>query len=394
MTADDLSAPLGRKPVAQRFAWLSHWPQALAGVLGAFLLAFTGWALFSNDPLGGEPMARVTIAPPPTLAEPPPPATKTQAPSPPKQDPAAAAIEPAAAPPGTRTVTVIDGSSGRRQDVIVREPKSAPAPGGAALRLVEVSRHGPIPKIAEDGARPAEVYAKPSKARTANAVRVAIVVGGLGTSALRTTEAIDKLPEAVTLAFMPYAKDIEQWVARANQAGRELLLQAPMEPFDYPDNDPGPQTLLTSLGAEQNIDRLHWFMSRFQGYVGVVNHAGGRFTASEQAFSPVLREVGRRGLIYLDDGISARSVAGQIAGANNLAYAKADIVLDASPTSADLDAALSRLEAMARERGLAIGYSNAAPVVVDRIGRWAKQLEERGIVLVPLSAAVQKPKSS
>ena len=52
-----------------------------------------------------------------------------------------------------------------------------------------------------------------------------------------------------------------------------------MEPFDYPDNDPGPQTLLTSLTPDQNIDRLHWLMSRFQGYVGIVSYMGARFTA-------------------------------------------------------------------------------------------------------------------
>ena len=33
-------------------------------------------------------------------------------------------------------------------------------------------------------------------------------------------------------------------VARAREAGHEVLLEVPMEPFDYPDNDPGPQTLL------------------------------------------------------------------------------------------------------------------------------------------------------
>ena len=98
-----------------------------------------------------------------------------------------------------------------------------------------------------------------------------------------------------------------------------------MEPFDYPDNDPGPQTLLTSLDAEQNIDRLHWLMSRFQGYVGIANYMGARFTASEQALAPVLRETAKRGLIYFDDGSSPRSLAGQIAGANNLAFAKADV---------------------------------------------------------------------
>ena len=85
-----------------------------------------------------------------------------------------------------------------------------------------------------------------------------------------------------------------------------------MEPFDYPDNDPGPQTLLTSLTPDQNIDRLHWLMSRFQGYVGIVSYMGARFTASEPALAPVLRETAKRGLIYVDDGASPRSVAGQI----------------------------------------------------------------------------------
>ena len=47
-----------------------------------------------------------------------------------------------------------------------------------------------------------------------------------------------------------------------------------MEPFDYPNNDPGPQTLLTSLTPEQNIDRLHWLMARLQGYVGMIGYMG------------------------------------------------------------------------------------------------------------------------
>ena len=167
-----------------------------------------------------------------------------------------------------------------------------------------------------------------------------------------------------------------------------------MEPFDYPDNDPGPHTLLTSIDAGQNLDRLHWLMSRFQGYVGVVNYMGGRFTASEQGMGPVLREAGLRGLIYLDDGSSARSLASQIAGANNLPFAKAEVVIDAVPTSAEIDRALGRLETAARERGTAVGVAGALPVAIDRIAKWAKAAEGRGFTLVPISAVANKPKSS
>jgi uncharacterized protein len=167
-----------------------------------------------------------------------------------------------------------------------------------------------------------------------------------------------------------------------------------MEPFDYPDNDPGPQTLLTSLSPEQNVDRLHWFMSRFQGYVGIANYMGARFTATDPAFVPVVRDAAKRGLIYFDDATSPRSLAGQIAGANNLAYAKADLTIDAVPTAADIDRALARLEKTARERGVAVGMANALPASIERIAGWAKTAESRGILLVPISAVAARGKSS
>ena len=167
-----------------------------------------------------------------------------------------------------------------------------------------------------------------------------------------------------------------------------------MEPFDYPDNDPGPRSLLTSLAPEQNIDRLQWLMSRFQGYVGVANYMGARFTANDQALAPVLREIAKRGLIYLDDGTSPRSLAGQIAGANMLPYAKAAMVLDAVPTPTEIDRSLQKLEGMAREKGVVVGVVNALPVSLDRLSLWAKSAESRGFVLVPISAAAITPKAS
>ena len=167
-----------------------------------------------------------------------------------------------------------------------------------------------------------------------------------------------------------------------------------MEPFDYPDNDPGPQTLLTSLDAGQNVDRPQWLMARMQGYVGIANFMGARFSASEQALAPVLRETAKRGLIYFDDGSSPRSLASQIAGANNVAFAKSDVTIDAVATAADIDRAHARLETIARDGGTAIGTASALPVSIERIVRWAKAAEGHGIALVPITAVVAKPKSS
>jgi polysaccharide deacetylase 2 family uncharacterized protein YibQ len=407
---DDLSAPLGQHAKKRR-RLPTLLPQAVAGALGLFVLVCVGWALVMDEPLGGEPAAVVKTGLPPGKARvalpavlspgtpvqgprsydgpAPPPLAPPQAEPAPGQGPA-----PAGPAPGMSTVTIIDGSTGKRREVPIPATQDIRAPVDA--RLLEVSRHGPIPRAAPDGARPAEIYASakspaPSKK---NGPKVAIVLAGLGVGANATHDAMAKLPAPVTFAFVPYSSEVESAVTRARAGGHEVLLQVPMEPFDYPDNDPGPQTLLMSLSAEQNLDRLHWMMSRFQGYVGIANYMGARFTTTEQGLGPVMKEVSKRGLIYFDDGSSARSLAGQIAGANNLPFAKAEIVLDAVPAPAHIDRALARLEAAARERGVAVGVAAALPASIERIAQWAKAAESRGIVLVPISAVAIKPKSS
>jgi polysaccharide deacetylase 2 family uncharacterized protein YibQ len=402
VTTDDLNAPLGQDKVGKgrvlgrflgRFTLPIALPHVAAGVLGLFVVVFALWAVIADDPLGGEPTAIVMANPPlgagktPATASLPVGPTRYDGP-----DPSAAAPK---ASSGTQTVTIIDGSSGKRQEVII--PGSDVKKGAAVdTKLLEISRHGPIPKIAPDGARPSDAYARKTPATAANpdGPRIALIVGGLGVGASSTSDALSKIPGPVTFAFAPYGSDLDNLVARARSEGHEILLQVPMEPFDYPDNDPGPQTLLSSLSAEQNVDRMQWLMSRFQGYVGVTNQTGARFTASEASLGPVLRETAKRGLIYVDDGSSARSLASQIAGANKVPFAKADVVIDTVPTAAEIDKALVRLETIARERGTATGYATALPVTIERVARWAKAVSGRGIVLVPISAIANKPKST
>src|SRR6185437_694793 len=281
----------------------------------------------------------------------------TKAPDTAKQNPA---------PPGSKTITIIDGSSGTRQEVTV--PGNHDSAASKPLldpKLIEATRHGAIPKIGPDGSRPSARYAQPRE-----------------------------LPPGVTFALEPYGADLEKLAERARANKHELLLQVPMEPYDYPDNDPGPQTLLTSLTSEQNIDRLHWLMSRFQGYVGLMSYMGARFTAAEQSLAPVLREAAKRGLIYVDDGSSSRSIASQLAGTQNLPFARADIVLDAVPTPAEIDHALARLEMKARDGGTAVGFATAQPATIARIAEWAKKAEARGLILVPITMVAIKAKSS
>jgi polysaccharide deacetylase 2 family uncharacterized protein YibQ len=394
-TADDLSAPLGQETVRgrRRYRLPFTGTQALAVMLSLFLLTFVSFAIFNDNPLGGEPIARVAINLPAPAEE------KAAAASASDRDPKSAAKQAMSAE--GKTVTIIDGSSGARQSVVIAGDGSEAAAAGAApgvirgidARLLEKSRHGMIPMSVE-GLKPFNVYAGDAdRAKAAKTPIVSIVVGGLGVGAAKTTDAIMKLPPAVTLAFTPYGSDPAKLAERARAQRHEILLQVPMEPFDYPDNDPGPQTLLTTLAAEQNLDRLYWHLSRFQGYAGIANFMGARFVVADAVMQPIVREAAKRGLGYLDDGTAPRSVAATLAGAQAMPFAKADISIDAVPTAVEIDRALARLESVARERGTAVGVASALPISIDRIAAWIRTLESHGIMLVPLTTAMLKSKS-
>ena len=400
MTGDDFDTPLGQHlKKRRRFRVPITAAQVIAGGLALFFGTLVVWAVLGNNPFGGEPVA---VAPINLHSGTPAKTFEGQAPvkvvaNPDRNDgptPVPAAAEQAKAPPAgaTRTITIIDGKTGARQELSIPSTE-APA---EEQKFAEASPHGAIPKIAADGARPAEAFAQPVKPLPGkpDAPRIAIIVSGLGVSDSASADAIMKLPGAVTVGFMPYGGDVAALAARARAQGHEVLLQVPMEPFDYPGNDPGPQTLLTSLAPQQNIDRLYWLMSRFQGYVGIANAMGARFTASEPSFAPILREAAKRGLIFVDDGSNPRSLAGRIAGDNNLPFAKADLAIDAVPTAGEIDGALGRLEVAARERGVAVGITSALPVAIEHIGKWAKALADRGLLLVPITAVALKPKPS
>jgi hypothetical protein len=407
MTTDDINAPLGQGQKKRRITIPVSTSQVLGGALGLFFGVFVLWATFGNNPFGGEPVA---VAPvntktaqaannTPTVVQ----GTSSRYDGPAATQPLNGSATPpppkATTQAATQTVTIIDGKTGQRQEIQLNAPDAPPAaaaPVPPDQKFAETTAHGVIPKIAADGTRPADAYAQPVKEIPSkpDAPRIAIVVDGLGVSDKATADAIAKLPPAVTLGFMPYGSNVVTLAAQARDRGHEILLQVPMEPFNYPDNDPGPQTLLTTLAPQQNIDRLYWLMSRFQGYVGLTSAMGARFTASEASLAPVLHEAAKRGLIFVDDGSNPRSLAGHTAGANNLPFAKADVVIDAVATPLEIDHALGRLEQAARDRGSVVGISSALPVSIDHIAKWAQDLDSRGIVLVPITAVALKAKQT
>jgi len=265
---------------------------------------------------------------------------------------------------------------------------AAPEDATRVAALVEQSQYGPLPKVGADGKRPAEVYAAQSryagKAAPGEPARVAILVEGIGIPDGVTMDAIKGLPASFSVSCGAYGRNLQEWIVKARDAGHEVLLEIPLEPENYPTSDPGPHTLLTTLPPAENVKRLQWLMSRYTGYVGVTNHMGAKFETTQASLAPVLEEVKARGLLYLDDGSVQGSTAGQIASSIGLDYSVANVHIDG-----DIDKGLAELEALAKQNGAAIGVVSAKPATVKQLAEWAEKLEAKGIVLVPVSAAVR-----
>ncbi len=254
--------------------------------------------------------------------------------------------------------------------------------------LIETSSLGNLPRIGPGNRKPSEVYARltPMGVLHSSRPKIAILLGGMGLNPKLTQRATRDLPGDVTFAFAPYGDNLQEQVNKARSGGHEVLLQLPMEPMGFPANNPGPKTLLSDADDVTNIEALHWHMSRFAGYTGITNYMGGKLLNSPKALKPVMQELKKRGLIYLEDASTAVTISEDVAQKANVPHRSSEIVIDSVPTPEGIATALELLEAEAKANGFAVGTGSGLEVTQEAVEEWAKGLREKGIILVPVSA--------
>ena len=232
-------------------------------------------------------------------------------------------------------------------------------------------------------------YARPFQGKP-DRPRVALILHGLGMDRAQTQAAIQQLPPEITLAFSPYASGLQAWVEEARAAGHEVLVQVPMEPHDYPANDPGPLALITGATTRENIERLDMVLGRANGALGVINLMGARFTASEPHMRPILEALRERGLVFVDARTAPDSVGARLASELGVARAFSDRTLDQEASRAAIDARLAEIERIAQANGQALALGFPFPVTLERTARWVQTLEAKSMQLAPLSAVVNR----
>lgn len=389
MPLDDFDAPLGIDG-AERAPREIPWKFLAFAGCGLIVASLVGFLFVTDNGLGGNPYA---VA----LVEPAAPASAAVARGP--GGDVTGSIAPTADAPAQSVevqngVRIVRGGGGNSRvlpggGVVIEVPKDMRTEdAGPVSGLVEAGRYGSLPRRGPDGMRPADAYAgaTPPTRLGRTAPRIALVVGGMGLSRAATDNALDRLPAGVTLGFAPYGENLADAVARARAAGHEIVLQVPMEGFG--DQSAGLEHRLTVAGAGRNLDDLAWLESRFTGYAGMMNFLGGRFLADEAALKPVLADVALRGLYWLDDGSAARSLSLDLAAKAALPARRAEVMLDPGGKADGIEAALAKLETVARAQGSAIGVVSGLPASVDKVAAFARRLEDKGIALVPVSAVI------
>lgn len=388
----DLHAPLGRNREARRRSRRMSIGVIFGSLVGAGLLGFSFYAMRSDPALQKTEMA--------SKSETPTEATDERTPTAPSPDRAGITRSGTGGANVRRTQTdngqvVTTYSPGQRDgdgpliigaQRIGQDPRMAATPNDD---LIEDTPQGRLPIVGPDGLRPMEQYARPWSG--ARGTRIAIVVGGLGLSQTGTQNAIRTLPGEITLAFAATGNSLQRWMQEARRNGHEILVQLPMEPFDYPGNNPGASTLVTEANVKENIANLHQAMGKITNYTGVMNYLGGRFLSDADALEPVLRDVAGRGLLFLDDGSSAQSLTEKIAKPLQLPHAFADLTLDAQLNKVEILKKLDELERIAQRKGYAIGSASAFDESVDAIRQWVKEVSSRGVEIVGISAVVDDP---
>jgi len=260
-------------------------------------------------------------------------------------------------------------------------------PEGVAGAAPERTAALPPPPAPEGGEPPAwqrhAVAAIPVRGRP----MIAIVLDDLGIDKRRSARAIN-LKAPLTLAFLPYATQLEAQTAEAKAQGHELLVHMPMRPHN-PEVDPGPDVLDITVGAGELRRRLRHNLDRFIGYVGINNHMGSRFTESGAGTELVAAELRARGLLFLDSLTSPNSVAAASARTAGVPTVERDVFLDNVDSVEEVRRRLEQTERVAREQGTAIAIGHPRDATLAVLMHWLDEVRARGFAIVPLTQIVR-----
>src|SRR5437867_2428830 len=221
---------------------------------------------------------------------------------------------------------------------------------------------------------------------------LAIVVFGLAEYVEQPGRFFD-LPAPFAVALVPGGKPAPAQFRAARRRDREVVLHLPLEPINYPRVDPGPGTILVTMGPSKIADLVHRYLEQAGSVAAVANYSGSLATQDMTVMTSVFRELRRRDIPFLHVSAAAGSVCKPLASELGVRYVEPDAILDAEARPSRpqaLEARWKRVLAEARHRGHMLVMVRATPLTLAWLPKALTPARLEGTQIVPLSALLQK----
>ncbi|CCG41002.1 divergent polysaccharide deacetylase family protein [Magnetospirillum molischianum] len=352
---------------------------ALVVVLALGLLLGIGVGRWSapqphlTPPAAVETVEAVQPAQPETVAEAPTPPSVSSEPEGPAVEPGPALIQPP--PPRAEPGSSESLEIGSASDVVAMLPAPPPPPSPQ-----------PLTQLPPAGEAIWKRHAVPSP-RIAGRPMIAVIIDDLGVDR-RRAERVTTLPGPLTLSFMTYAEDLTRLTTEARRHGHELMVHVPMQPRGA-HLDSGREVLEVGQTPGEIRRRLDWGLSRFDGFIGINNHMGSRFTADPGSMRVVMAELRRRGLVFVDSVTTEHSAGPEVAREFGVPFTSRHVFLDNDQGVAHVRAQLAKAESYARRHGFAVAIGHPHDGTIEALAGWIPGLEAKGMVLVPISTVIR-----
>ena len=214
--------------------------------------------------------------------------------------------------------------------------------------------------------------------------RIAVVVDDLG-ARRDVFDGLREIRRPLTVAVLP-GLPLSEWTAReALQSGMEVLLDLPMEPYRFPEVDPGPGALLMAMSAQEMQAQIGAHLASVPGAVGVTNHMGSRMTEDRAHMRTVLEVIAGRRLFLVDGLTSNLSVAYDEAKAQGLRAGRRQVIVDHGAGESGDRVRWDEVAWWAETRGEVIVIAHGHPLTARLLREYVPRWESRGMRLVPVS---------
>ena len=184
--------------------------------------------------------------------------------------------------------------------------------------------------------------------------RVALIIDDLGYDK-KIAKKFLELDINLTFSILPHSPFQNEIARLAGSKGIEIMLHLPMEPVEYPEVNPGPGTLLSSMSPDELIHQLQDDLNALPGITGVNNHMGSKLTAESTQMYQIFSILKQRGLFFIDSRTTSDSMGRPSARLFQIPFAERDVFIDHYLKPNFIRKQIKELIRIARLNGAAVG---------------------------------------